>query len=48
MNVFDAIFDPELGYTGFTVQRTTYCRQNGFSGTAAASRAGRLALAAPL
>ena len=31
MNVFDAIFDPELGYTGFTVQRTTYCRQNGSS-----------------
>ena len=28
MNVYDAIFDPELGYTGFTVQRTTYRRQN--------------------
>ena len=31
MNVYDAIFDPELGYTGFTVQRTTYRRQNGSS-----------------
>ncbi len=31
MNVSDAIFDPELGYTGFTVQRTTYRRENGSS-----------------
>ena len=31
MNVYDAIFDPELGYTGFTVQRTTYRQQNGSS-----------------
>ena len=31
MNISDAIFDPEMGYTGFTVQRTTYRRQNGQS-----------------
>ena len=26
-----ALTDPELGFTGFTVQRTTYLRQNGTS-----------------
>jgi len=31
MNVSDAMFDPKLSYTGFTMQRTTYRRQNGTS-----------------
>ena len=31
MNVSDAIMDPDLGYTAFTVQRTTYRHQNGSS-----------------
>ena len=31
MNIADALVDPELGYTGFTVQRTTYRRENGQS-----------------
>jgi len=31
MNISEAIFDPELGYTAFTVQRTTYRRRNGTS-----------------
>ena len=31
MNITDAIFDPELGYTGFSVSRTCYRRENGQS-----------------
>ena len=31
MDVSAALTDPELGFTGFTVQRTTYRRQNGTS-----------------
>ena len=37
MNISDAIFDPELGSTGFTVERITYTRSRG--GTAARSSA---------
>ena len=29
MNISDAIFDPELGSTGFTVERITYTRDRG-------------------
>ena len=29
MNISDAIFDPELGSTGFTVERITYMRSRG-------------------
>ena len=35
MNISDAIFDPELGSTGFTVERITYTRGRG--GTASRS-----------
>ena len=35
MNVTDAIFDPEMGYTTFTVTRTTYTRSR--SGTSSAT-----------
>ena len=31
MNVTSALTDPELGFTAFSVQRTTYRRQNGTS-----------------
>ena len=31
MDITSVLFDPELGYTGFTVQRTTYRRQDGSS-----------------
>ena len=31
MDMSPVLMDPELGYTGFTVQRTTYRRQNGES-----------------
>ena len=31
MDFSSALTDPELGFTGFTVQRTTYTRQNGTS-----------------
>ena len=31
MTITDALFDPELGYTGFTVLRTFYRRENGES-----------------
>ena len=31
MDITSALTDPELGFTGFTVQRTTYRRQNGTS-----------------
>lgn len=31
LNITDALFDPELGYTGFTVSRTCYRRENGQS-----------------
>ena len=31
MNITSVLFDPELGYTGFIVQRTTYRRQDGSS-----------------
>ena len=31
MDVSAALTDPDLGFTGFTVQRTTYTRQNGTS-----------------
>ena len=32
MQITEAITDPELGFTSFSVQRTTYRRQNGTSG----------------
>ncbi len=31
ISVSPALTDPELGYTSFSVQRITYCRQNGTS-----------------
>ena len=31
MNISEVLLDPELGFTAFTVQRTTYRRQNGES-----------------
>ena len=31
MDISAALTDPELGFTGFTVERTTYRRQNGAS-----------------
>ena len=31
MDITDALFDPELGSTGFSVLRTTYRRENGQS-----------------
>lgn len=31
MEIMDALTDPELGFTSFSVQRTTYRRQNGTS-----------------
>ena len=31
MDLSSALTDPELGFTAFTVQRTTYTRQNGTS-----------------
>ena len=31
MGIYSDLTDPELGFTSFTVQRTTYCRQNGTS-----------------
>ena len=39
MNITDAIFDPELGYTAFTVERITYTRSR--SGTTSRSTTAR-------
>ena len=39
MNISDAIFDPELGSTGFTVERITYTRSR--SGTTSRSTTAR-------
>ena len=32
MQITEAITDPELGFTSFSVQRTAYTRRTGFSG----------------
>ena len=31
MDLSPVLLDPEMGYTSFSVQRTSYCRQNGES-----------------